>query len=220
LAVILLPVAYVNARHLDRSLTALELDPWVHWQYAPAQWREWVEAQVARLKTKPPAFVLQRDWRKFVLPFAIIAGGVIFFSPGPLVFRVGYVLLVCGAIAGLAVYSTGQERRAPDKMRAELLNVVPEVYFGHDGLFCDGAYTTWLSLNVYLMSASIDERAPRSLSFNFEKVQPSPYTGNQISAIERSVVLPAGAEGDLARLQRELSARCPKARVELAAIAH
>lgn len=31
LTVILLPVAYVNARHFDRSLTALELDPWIHW---------------------------------------------------------------------------------------------------------------------------------------------------------------------------------------------
>jgi hypothetical protein len=219
LAVILLPVAYVNALHFDRSLTAMELDPWVHWQYSPAQWNEWVEAQVARMKTKPPTFVLKRDWRKFALPFAIIAGGVIFFSPGSLVFRVGYVLMVCCAIFGLAVYSTGQERRAPERMRAQLGKAAPEVYFGHDGLFCDGVYITWLSLNVYLMSAAIDERPPRSLSFNFEKVTPSPYTGNQISAIQQSVVLPAGADGDLARLQRELSARCPKARVELAAIA-
>jgi hypothetical protein len=31
--------------------------------------------------------------------------------------------------------------------------------------------------------------------------------------------LPTGAESDVARLQRELSARCPKARLGLAAIA-
>jgi hypothetical protein len=219
LAVILLPVAYVNALHFDRSLTAMELDPWVHWRYSPAQWNEWVETQVARMKTKPPTFILKRDWPKFVLPFAIIAGGVIFFSPGPLLFRAGYVLAVCGAIVGLAVYGTGQERRAPDKLRAQLLKTAPEAYFGHDGLFCDGTYTTWLSLNVYLMSASVDERPPRSLLFSFEKVQPSPYTGNQISTVQHSVALPAGAEGDVARLQRELSARCPKARVALAATA-
>jgi hypothetical protein len=217
LAVILLPVAYVNARHFDRSLTAMELDPWVHWRYSAAQWTEWVETQVARMKTKPPTFILRRDWRKLALPFAIFAGGVIIFSPGSLVFRIGYVMLVCFAIFGLAVYSAREERRAPEKMRAQLLKAAPEVYFGHDGVFCDGVYTTWLSLNVYLMSASIDERPPRSLVFNFEKVQPGPYTANQVSAIQQSVLLPAGAEGDISRLQRELSTRCPKARVELAA---
>jgi hypothetical protein len=219
LGVILLPVAYINARHFDRSLTAMELDPWVHWQYAPAQWNEWVDAQVARMKTKPPTFILKRDWHKLALPFAIIAGGVIFFSPGPLVFRIGYVLLVCGAIFGLVLYSTGEERRAPEKTHATLLKAAPEVYFGHDGIFCDGVFTTWLSLNVYLVAASIDDRPPRSLLFSFEKVQPSPYTGNQISAVQQSVLLPAGAEGDVSKLQRELGARCPKARVELAAVA-
>jgi hypothetical protein len=219
LAVILLPVAYVNARHFDRSLTALELDPWIHWKYSPAQWNEWVNAQVERMKTKPSTFILKRDWHKFVWPIVIIAGGVIIFSPGSLSFRVGYVLIACCAIVGLAVYSTLEERRAPERMRAQLMKTVPEVYFGHDGLFCDGVFTTWLSLNVYLMSASIDERPPRSLLFSFEKVQPSPYTGNQVSAIQQSVVLPAGMDADVARLQRELSARCPKARVELAAVA-
>jgi hypothetical protein len=171
------------------------------------------------MKTKPATFILKRDWHKLALPFAIIAGGVIFFSPGPLVFRIGYVLLVCGAIFGLALYSTGEERRAPEKTRATLLKAAPEVYFGHDGIFCDGVFTTWLSLNVYLVAASIDDRPPRSLLFSFEKVQPSPYTGNQISAVQQSVLLPAGAEGDVSKLQHELGARCPKARVQLAAVA-
>jgi hypothetical protein len=219
LAVILVPVAYVNARHFDRSLTALELDPWIHWKYAPAQWSEWVDAQVDRMKTKPATFVLKRDWHKFAWPFALIAAGVIIFSPGPLVWRILYVLVSCGAIAGLVLLNSREEKRAPEKMRATLQKAAPEVYFGHDGIFCDGVFTTWLSLNVYLMSASIDERPPRSLAFNFEKVQPGPYTANQISAIQQSVLLPAGADGDVARLQRELSARCPKARVQLAAIA-
>jgi hypothetical protein len=219
LAIILLPVAYVNARHFDRSLTALELDPWIHWKYAPAQWNEWVNAQVERMKTKPATFILKRDWHKLAWPFVIIAGGVIIFSPGSMILRILYVLFCCGAIAGIVVLGAREEKRAPDKMRAVLEQAAPEVYFGHDGIFCDGVFTTWLSLNVYLVSASIDERPPRSLTFSFEKVQPGPYTANQISAMRQSVLLPAAAEADLARLQRELSARCPKARVELAAIA-
>jgi hypothetical protein len=45
---------------------------------------------------------------------------------------------------------------------------------------------------------------------------PSPYTANQVIPIEQSVMLPAGAESDIARLQRELGARCPKARIAIA----
>ena len=216
LAAILLPVMYVNARSFDRSLTALECDPWVHWQYPPAQWKEWVDVQVARMKTKPLTFVLKRDWQKLAWPCVLIAAGVLIFSPGSVLERILYVLFSCGAIFAIVLLAARDERRAPEKMRAKLIEAAPEVYFGHDGIFCDGVYTTWLGLNVYLMSASIDERQPRSLLFGFEKVMPSPYTANQLIAIEQSVVLPAGAESDIARLQRELSARCPKARIALA----
>jgi hypothetical protein len=216
LAAILLPVMYVNARSFDRSLTALECDPWVHWQYPPAQWKEWTDIQVGRMKTKPPTFILKRDWHKLAWPCVLIAAGVLFFSPGSLLEKILYVLFCCGAILTVVLLAARDERRAPAKMRAKLVEAAPEAYFGHDGIFCDGVYTTWLGLNVYLMSASIDERQPRSLLFSFEKVVPSPYTANQVIAIQQSVMLPAGAESDIARLQRELSARCPKARIALA----
>src|ERR1700722_779479 len=216
LAAVLLPVMYVNARRFDRSLTALECDPWVHWQYPPAQWQEWVQTQVDRMKTKPPTFILRRDWHKLAWPCALIAAGVLIFSPGSLLERILYVLFCCGALCGLVLLSARDERRAPEKMRAKLIKIAPEVYFGHDGVFCDGVYTTWLGLSVYLLSASMDERQPRSLLFSFEKVVPSPYTGNQVISIQQSVLLPAGAEGDIARLQRELGARCPKARIAIA----
>jgi hypothetical protein len=36
LAIILLPVLYWTNRGFDQSLTALELGPWVHWQYTPS----------------------------------------------------------------------------------------------------------------------------------------------------------------------------------------
>ncbi len=49
-----------------------------------------------------------------------------------------------------------------------------QTYFGQDGVFCDGPFTNWLSMNVYLMSASVDERPPRSLLFIFEHVVPNP----------------------------------------------
>lgn len=216
LAVIMLPVGYVTARHFDRSLTALECDPWLHWQYPPAQWSAWADAQVERIKAKPPTFILRRDWRKMAWPFGLIAAGVVIFSPGSLLERLLYVLFCCAAIAAIVWLAARSERAAPERTRTALRAAAPEAYFGHDGVFSNGVYTTWLSINIYLTSATLDERPPRSLLFNFEKVVPSPYTTNQILEVQQSVLIPAGAESDIARLQRELVARCPKARIALA----
>jgi hypothetical protein len=215
LTIILLPVMYVTSRNLDRSLTALEHDPWVHWRYPPAQWQDWVTVQVDRAKAVPLNFSWKSTWKKLALPFAGIAVGVIFFSPGPLWAKLLYVIGCCGAITGLVAWSARDERRAPDKLRARLQASDPEVYFGHDGIFGDNEYTTWLSLNIYLLSATIDERPPRSLLFKFEKVIPGAYS-NQIVQVAKNVLIPAGGEQDIARLQRELSNRCPKARIALA----
>jgi hypothetical protein len=130
-------------------------------------------------------------------------------------FRTVYVLFICGLLFALAEASTREFKRGPERLRATLLEAAPEVYFGHDGVFCDGIYTTWLSLNVYLTSASIDEREPRSLVFRFDKIVPNPYAGNPVIPIQQSVFIPQGAESDIASLRQELTARCPKARILL-----
>jgi hypothetical protein len=165
LALVLLPVMYVTNRNFDRSLTALECNPWVHWQYSPAQWQQWTDVRVERMKAAPHAFF---------------------------------------------------DRHSPDKLRAVLRGAAPEVYFGHDGVYCDGVFTTWLTLDNYLKAASIDERTPRSLLFRFEKVVVNPYAGNQFVPIYQSVLIPAGAEADLARLQHELTTRFPALPIALA----
>ena len=216
LTFIWVPVGYVTARNFDRSLTALEYDPWVHWRYPPAQWQAWATVQTDRARAVPVNTTWKSTWKKLALPFAGIAVGVIFFSPGPLWAKSLYVVCCCGGIAGLVMWSASDARRAPDKLHARLLASAPEVYFGHDGIFCDSEYTTWISLNIYLLSATIDERPPRSLLFRFEKVIPGAYSGNQIVQIDKSVLIPADAEQDIARLQRELMSRCPKARIALA----
>jgi hypothetical protein len=36
--------------------------------------------------------------------------------------------------------------------------------FDHDGFYCDGVFTTWLTLDDYLKAASIDERAHVAVS--------------------------------------------------------
>ena len=167
LGLILVPVGYVTALQLDRALTVLEQDPWVHWQYLPAQWQSWVDVQLSRLQAKPPALVLRGD-------------------------RSGVVEKMCG----------------------KLLKIAPEVFFGHDGVFCDGVFTTWLSIDNYLTAATIDAGPPRCLVLRFEKAMPS-YAGSQTVAMEQRVLIPAGAQSDIAKLQSELKVRCPKARIEL-----
>jgi hypothetical protein len=216
LATIMLPVLYATTRTADRSLTALELNPWVHWRYTPAQWQQWTEVQVGRMKAAPPTFLLKRDWHKLAWAFGVIAAGVGIFSPGTWLEKGLYVICVCGGIYALVMFSARSEHRMPEKTAAKLGKIEPEVYFGHDGLYCDGGYLTWLGLSVYLVAASVDTHAPRSLLFDFEKVIPNPYGATVPLQIHQSVLIPEGADADIARLQHELTGRCPKAQILLA----
>ena len=214
----LLSIWYLTSRNFDRALTVLICNPWIHWQYPQEQWNQWIEIQAQRAQASPsPAFVFRRDWRKLMLPFGIIAGGVLIFGPGPFGYRAVYVLGICGLIAGLIVWSSRDSRNVAGRIRSKMRSAAPEAYFGQDGVFCDGVFTTWLSMNVYLMSASLDERPPRSLLFVFENVVPNPYAGNQLVSIRQSVLIPENAEGDIRRLREELATRCPKARITFTA---
>ena len=216
LAVFMLSIFYMTSLNFDRALTAMLCHPWVHWQYSAEQWNQWSEIQAQRAAASPPpAFVFKRDWRKLLLPFSIIAGGVLIFGPGSLLYRTSYLVGVCALMAGMWIWAAREDRSIPARMRRNLRKAAPEAYFGHDGVFCDGVFTTWLSMNIYLLSASLDERQPRSLMFVFEEVVTNPYSGNQLVPIHQSVLIPSGAEDDISRLQKELSARCPKARIIL-----
>jgi hypothetical protein len=95
LGIIFLPILYCANRSLDQSLTAIELEPWAHWQYSPEQWAAWSNVQAERLRATPPTFVLRRDWRRFLFPFALIIGGVAFFVPGSWLFKGPYLILIC-----------------------------------------------------------------------------------------------------------------------------
>jgi hypothetical protein len=216
LALILLPVMYVTARRFDRALTALEAAPWVHWRYTPEQWRQWVDAQFARAATAPPTFTLRRDWRKLAVPFGAVAAGVFAAVPQSWLWKTLYILATCGAIGGIVLAASWDERRAPARLRARRLAAPAEAYFGRDGVYCDGVFTTWLGLDTYLTSASIDRSVPPSLLLCFEKVVVNPYGPSRPLAIHHSVPIPPGADADVARLQAELAARCTKARVALA----
>ncbi len=216
LSAVLLPILYFSMRLLDVSLTALQADPWVHWTYSPDQWQQWSQIQVERLQATPPSFQLKRDWHKLTIVLVSIAAGVYFFVPGPLLWKTAYIAFISAILITIPILSARSARSAPEKLRGRLRTVTPEVYFGRDGLFSNGILTTWLTADVFLTAASIDERAPRSLFFRFEKDVPNPYGPLQIVPIEQAVLIPSGKEHDLTLLQEKLAARCPTARITLA----
>jgi hypothetical protein len=214
LAVILLPLLYINARKMDRALTGLELNAWVHWQYSAPQWQGWSAIQAHRLKDLPE-FCLKHSWRKLVEPFVLIVGGVMLFSPLSWQANVLYVVVSCGAILGMLELSVWAAHRAPAKLKVKLQEAAPEVFIGQDGLFCNSRFLTWLGDDYYLTAASMDPRPPRSLLFCFEKMVPNPYGAPQTVVINQSVLIPVDGDGDIARLQHNLVARCPSARISL-----
>jgi hypothetical protein len=216
ISAILLPIFYWSSRLLDVSLTALQADPWLHWVYSPEQWQQWSQVQVARLQSAPPAVVLKRVWLKLSLAFAGIATGVYILVPGPLLWKSLYLLFILAVLVIIPILSARSGRSAPARLRAKLLRAAPEVYFGRDGVFCDGAFTTWLTGDIFLTAAAIDERPPHSLLFQFEKDVPNPYGPLQAIPIQQAVLIPPGREQDLALLQTHLTERCPIARITLA----
>jgi len=127
-----------------------------------------------------------------------------------------YLAVICIAILAIAVLAGRGGASHAEKLHAKLMEANPEAWFGRDGVFCDGVFTQWLSVSVYLVSAAIDQRQPRSLDLRFEKSVPNPYGPTQIVPIHQAVLIPANADGDLARLHQELTARCPKAQIALA----
>ena len=216
LSAIMLPVLYLSARSFDLSLSAVMNDSWVHWQYSAGEWLEWSDTQVTRLAAAPPEVTFRLALHRLIWPFLVISVGVIGFSPGSILERVLYVAGVFSVILLVVWRSATENRRAPGRLRIKLRQAPREAYFGHDGMYCDGEYTVWLTTDVYLLSAAVDQRTPRSLKFEFEKVIFNPYNAAQRFTIWRTVLIPQGAEDDLKHLQLKLAARCAAAKISLA----
>jgi hypothetical protein len=215
LAAVTLPLGYINARKMDRALTGLELGPWIHWQYPAAQWDAWSDILAARVAATPP-FSLRRSWRKLLWPFLGIGAGVMVFSPLTLLQGALYVVAIWGFMLALLESNVWSAHLASTRLRQKLHEARPEVFIGHDGLYCYGRFLTWLGGDYYLTDASIDARPPRSMLFRFEKLVPNPYGPLQTIVLFQRVLIPEGVDGEILRLSHELAARCPQARISLA----
>ena len=211
LGLVMLFAGYFAALQADRSLTSVECAAWVHWRYTPEQWKEWSDAQVARVVAAPPQWQWRRDWKKLAIPLVAVAVGVFVFDPGDWLWKAAYVIGISGLIIGLVVLASSDAKNVPGRVRRRLMNAPPEAYFGAGGVFADGVYTQWLTAGNYLLSAGIDERAPRSLTFVFEVLA----AGQAPSEVRQGVLIPPDAEADIATLATALAAACPTARISL-----
>ena len=206
--------AYMGGYRLDRALTAVLANPWVHWTYSREQWQAWTEQQVARMKaSEKPMTAGAFFWVWAIMLVLLTVPGMFAVSSATARLSIlvgGFVVVTAGAI--FAYRTQGQ---TAVKYRKRLLAATPEAFFAPDGLFVDGEYCSWLGAEIYLLSASIEQDTPRCVSMHFERVQPG-VNGPQIIEVHKRVMIPTGSEADLATLQKNLSATCHRARVSLA----
>jgi hypothetical protein len=90
-----------------------------------------------------------------------------------------------------------------------LLVAPREVYFGDEGVFCDGEYVQWTMSGDYLTAARV-AHAPEQVELVFQT-----FNGSAALPVTRRAPIPAGRPSDLAVIQQRLSAVCPKAVVRI-----
>jgi hypothetical protein len=211
LSMVMLFGGYLSARKMDQWLTEVELRPWVHWTYTAEQWSAWNAVRVQAVEAAPPTFVWRKNWWKLALAVVAIGLGVALFSPGDLLFKLGYVAFIAALLFGLALWSTRSQKKDGARVGVALKKAAPEVYFGSEGLFVDGVFLPWISAGVYLITAGPGKGEPTHLSFKFMKIE-----ANSSTVVDQGVLLPAGAEADVAKLQAELTVKCTTAVIDLA----
>lgn len=206
--------AWLGGRRLDRALTAVLVEPWVHWKYTPEQWAAWSEQQVARQAAVEPQVPYKKLWLGTLFIALLLGIPTMFELPHGMV-RI-YVSAGILAVSALIVYlAAWSQKTAPARYRKRLRAAAPEAFFAQDGLFVEGEYSSWLGQEIYLLSAGIDAAEPSCLSLLFERVRPGTQGGIDITQVRKRVLIPAGSRQDLEKLQKELTATCRKARISL-----
>lgn len=218
LGLIMLPVAYVMARRSDRAVTALQLHPWLHWNYPPATWNAWIE-RLADLQATAEAVKMTPAARRWTIAIVTVVAALytVFLVPASMAVRLGCGLASGLLVLGVALLTRTQPRHAAKRALKRLQTAPPDTFFGKDGVFCNGEFCTWRGIDVFLLSATIEPGPPRCIVFWFEKILPGAYGGPQVTRVRKDVLIAADAPpSDLTALQAALIGRCPDARITLA----
>jgi hypothetical protein len=217
---IMLAVGYIAGRNLDRALTAVEANAWIHWSYTPAEWSSWIDIQVARCQAAVKPANPRKQIRVTLGIAALILVSCFFAFKDARGLGLGVALGMCGILAAIFLLAARSDKAAPARMRRKLSSAEPAVWIAPDGLYANGEYNPWLSTGIFLLEAALDTGSPRSLLFNFEKIQPAAGAPS-ISIASQAVLIPSNVDPSLldqqlATLQRELSAIAKTAKVHIA----
>lgn len=206
-----LSILFMMARRSDRGMSAVIASPWVHWQYTPEMWAQWAKNQRAWEEAQ------QSPWRwRTALLFVLLCGGL--FALGALISGGSLrenIIIVSGLtvfVMLLAIVAWWFQRTAFDRRYQKLLAATPEVWFGDEGIFCNGQYIPWILSGKYLQKATAVTDPPPRLALAFQT-----YSGTTSVLVTQRIPIPSGRLSDLALLQQKLAARCPKASVHLIA---
>lgn len=201
----LLTALYVRATRLDRGLSMVLAQPWIHWQYTPALWQQWAATELQMNLSKLPGFSWSRDRSKYFKVFCQLFPAL--FVCSWLVLTVGMEervfvsfglsLLVTVALIGLAKSTRSDSQRRYRKLVAS----IPETYIGSEGIYSGGEFTPWSLSGSYLVEAVTQPHTPAHINFVFQT--------NRVET--RRVLIPPGHDADLELLQRNLHAAMPKA---------
>jgi hypothetical protein len=204
---------YMGGRRLDRALTAVLVNPWVHWTYSRERWEAWTEQQVARMKRNEKKLSYKTVWQAGALFTVLLGVPSLFVLPNNTA-RIWTLTGICIASALIGFIAVRTQGQTAANYRKRLLAAKPEAFFAPDGLFVESEYSAWVSSEIYLLSAGIEQTNPPCVSMLFERVRPG-SAGPQITQIEKRVMIPTHSDADLGILQKNLTALCHKAHVAL-----
>lgn len=219
---ILLAAGYIGGRNLDRSLTAVLANPWIHWSYTSAEWSSFIVSRMARAESERKQLAGEKRVNNWIVLLAIglpVTAGMYFAGFQPLWIDPAVGLSASGLLVGISELARRKTGEATDRLRRKLVAASPEAYLGPDGLFANGSYQPWLSTGVYLIRATLDGREPRTLLFEFEVIAAGRTTTP--SHISEAVLLPSALsatelDAQLAVLQRDLNSVARAAIVHIA----
>ncbi len=206
IGVAILTPLYLLAGQSDRAIAALRASPWVHWRHATPVWRRWLAARQTAERA-------QR--RRTLIATVAICALVIVITLGSLLLSADFdplsgLIAVALETATLAAVMW-PVLTASDRRYRRLASGMPDIYFGPTGLLIGAEFMPWHRSGTYLIDAKLIAGAVGTeLTLGFMV-----YNGQNNSRVERAALLPAGADADLALLKRQLTARCPKAWIDL-----
>ena len=216
---IMLAAGYIGGRNLDRALTSVEANAWVHWSYTTAEWSSWINGQVARCEAAVKPASPRKQIRVALGISALILISCFFAFKDARWIGLGIGLGISVLLVGMLLLGARSDKTVATRLRRKLAASQPEAYLGPGGVFANGQYLSWLSTDIFLLEASLDTREPRSLLFNFEKIQPAAGAPS-ISKISLAVLIPQAAgettlDQQLQAIQQELKAVAKTARIHI-----